>query len=587
MASAPSVSSESDDPVAELKESMKRADLIPGTREYHENFHGDGAFRPTNCLVQPLLTDLYQITMTYAYWKSGKKDCYAVFDLFFRKNPFDGEFTIFCGLEECLRYISSFHFSVEDIEYIKSIMPATIEPEFFHYLSEITTKDIKIYAVPEGSVVFPREPLIRVEGPLPVAQLLETTLLTLVNYPSLVATCAARIRLAAGPKKELLEFGLRRAQGPDGGISATKYVYMGGFDGTSNALAGKLFNIPVRGTHAHSFVAAFQSMSEVKNRMLKHKKTGAEVDFITLCQNYRAEMAHLFHVIDNEEGSTANNGELAAFAQYAIAFPDRFLALVDTYDTLRSGVLNFCAVAKALWDLEYKAVGIRLDSGDLAYLSREARKHFRQIASRYEMPWFASVTIVASNDLNEETIYSLNEQQHQIDCFGVGTHLVTCRKQPALGCVFKLVELDNEPRIKLSQDVGKVTIPGRKTFYRLVGGSGNEALVDIVQGVDEAPPEPGKRILCRHPFEESKRANVLPVSVECMHELYFDNGQVLREKLPTMQQIRENVKRHLELLRDDHKRRLNPTPFKVSVSPELYTYLHDLWMANAPIGELY
>ncbi|OQV25078.1 Nicotinate phosphoribosyltransferase [Hypsibius exemplaris] len=566
---------------------MEKDGAVNHTVEVATSFHDKNTFRPTNSLVQPLLTDLYQITMAYAYWKAGKKDSFAVFDLFFRKNPFDGEYTIFAGLEEVLRYIYCFRFSEDDMGYIRSIMPAGTEEEFFQYLADMTTRDISVYAVPEGSIVFPREPLIRVEGPLPVAQMLETTLLTLVNFPSLVATNAARIRHAAGPSKELFEFGLRRAQGPDGGLSASKYVYIGGFDGTSNTLAGKLFGIPVRGTHAHSFVAAFTDLTSLKNKMMKHRKTGVEVDFVALSQKYRAEMAPLFQVIDNEiDGSGANNGELAAFTQYAMAFPNGFLALVDTFDTLRSGLLNFCAVAKALADLDYKAVGIRIDSGDLAYLSKQARQFFKTVANRFGLPWLANAKIVASNDLKEETIYALNEQNHQIDSFGVGTHLVTCQKQPALGCVYKLVEVDGHPRIKLSQDVAKLTMPGRKTIYRLSGGSGNEALIDLIQRVSEPPPEPGKRILCRHPFEESKRAYVLPTTVEALHVLYYQNGHVFHDRLPSMEDVRANVQRNLVNLRNDHMRRLNPTPYKVAVSPDLYDYVHDLWLANAPIGEL-
>jgi nicotinate phosphoribosyltransferase len=219
-----------------------------------------------NNAVQPLLTDLYQISMAYAYWKSNKNDV-AVFDLFFRKNPFKGEFTIFAGLEDCLKYIEDFKFDESDLDYLRSAMPDYVEEEFFTYLREMNMNDLKIHAIREGSVVFPRIPLMRLEGPLPVVQLLETTLLVLVNYASLVTTNAARFRLAAGDQKQLLEFGLRRAQGPDGALSASKYCYMGGFDGTSNVLAGKIYGIPIKGTHAHSFVSSYLSMNDLKIRV--------------------------------------------------------------------------------------------------------------------------------------------------------------------------------------------------------------------------------------------------------------------------------------------------------------------------------
>lgn len=210
-----------------------------------------------NSVVQPLLTDMYQVTMAYVYWKSGKLNDRAVFDLFFRKNPFQGEFTIFAGLGDCLKFIENFRYTKSDIAYLKTILPAHIEGEFYQYLLAITPTDLTIYAIDEGTVVFPKIPLIRIEGPLILVQLLETTLLTLVNFASLMATNAARYRLAAGSDKQLLEFGLRRAQGPDGGLSASKYAYMGGFDATSNLLAGKMYNIPVSGTHAHSFITSF------------------------------------------------------------------------------------------------------------------------------------------------------------------------------------------------------------------------------------------------------------------------------------------------------------------------------------------
>ncbi|XP_034937371.1 nicotinate phosphoribosyltransferase isoform X1 [Chelonus insularis] len=618
-----------------------------------------------NGVVQPLLTDLYQITMAYAYWKCGKMNDYAIFDLFFRKNPFKGEFTIFAGLGECLKFMEKFQYSESDIEYLKTTMPGSIEPEFFEYLKGLTPKNVTIYAIEEGSVVFPRVPLIRVEGPLIMVQLLETTLLTLVNYASLMATNAARYRMVAGTNVALLEFGLRRAQGPDGGLSASKYSYIGGFDGTSNVLAGKLFDIPVRGTHAHAYINSFAGIDELKLKTLAHKETGEEFDLLSLSSQYRDAIASDLGALVME----ASDSELAALIGYAIAFPDGFMALVDTYDVksikssyerqarlnnansnhndtineravnssdlsekssviesiktehkngyrainqqewpikslsrtpshnndylipgelgelcVRSGLLNFCAVALALSDLGYRAIGIRIDSGDLAYLSQAARETFQRLAERFNIPWFAKMTIVASNDINEETIMSLNEQNHQIDCFGVGTHLVTCQKQPALGCVYKMVEINNQPRIKLSQEVDKITIPGKKNAYRLYGADGH-ALIDLLQRSNEPAPEVGKRVLCRHPFQESKRAYVIPTQVETLLKLYWKDGKVM-EPILTLQDTRNRVKDSLKTLRTDHKRSLNPTPYKVAVSDDLYTFIHDLWVQNAPIGEL-
>ncbi|XP_058792906.1 nicotinate phosphoribosyltransferase isoform X3 [Phymastichus coffea] len=533
-----------------------------------------------NGVVQPLLTDLYQITMAYAYWKNGKMNDHAVFDLFFRKNPFRGEFTVFAGLEECLKFLDKFHYSDSDIEYLKSAMPPSVEPEFFEFLRGTTAKEVTLYAVQEGSVVFPRVPLLRIEGPLIMVQILETTLLTLVNYASLMATNAARYRMVAGKSISLLEFGLRRAQGPDGGLSASKYSYIGGFDGTSNVLAGKLFHIPVSGTHAHAYITSFSSFNDLHTKTLTHRQTGETIDLLALSCDYRDKIASDFDALASE----ASNGELAALVSYAIAFPDGFMALIDTYDVKRSGLLNFCAIALALNDLGYKAIGIRIDSGDLAYLSQVARKLFQTLAEKFDLPWFSKLTIVASNDINEETIISLNEQNHKIDCFGIGTHLVTCQKQPALGCVYKLVELNGQPRIKLSQEVGKVTMPGRKTAYRLYGSDGH-ALIDLLQRVDEEPPQVGQKVLCRHPFEESKRAYVIPTRVESLHKMYWKEGKIL-ENIPALVETRNHVRESLGTLRNDIKRNLNPTPYKVSVSDDLYNFIHDLWLQNAPIGEL-
>uniref|UniRef100_H2YXI0 Nicotinate phosphoribosyltransferase n=1 Tax=Ciona savignyi TaxID=51511 RepID=H2YXI0_CIOSA len=431
---------------------------------------------PTNSVVQPLLTDLYQVTMAYAYWKTGKMEDKAVFDLFFRKNPFRGEFAIFAGLGECVKFLNNFRFSCSDIAYLQEILP-NVDQGFWEYLSQLDASQVTMSAIPEGYVVFPKVPLIRLEGPLPVIQLLETTFLNLINYASLVATNAARFRITAGDGVQLLEFGLRRAQGPDGGLSASKYCYIGGFDGTSNVLAGKLFGIPVRGTHAHAFVNSFSSLDDVSEN----------------CCNGR------------------NNSSLNFYTLMCYCFPHR------------SGLPNFLAVALALNEYGYRAIGVRLDSGDLAYLSRKCREAFVLIADQFESPWMKKFTVVASNDINEETLISLKEQKHEINSFGIGTHLVTCQKQPALGCVFKLVEVNGEPRMKLSEDVGKINLPGKKSVFRLYSEDGL-AILDLIQLCSEKPPEVGKKILVRHPFIESKRAYVCPYKVELLYRDYWGNN---------------------------------------------------------------
>ncbi|KAH7285979.1 hypothetical protein KP509_33G053800 [Ceratopteris richardii] len=426
---------------------------------------------------------------------------------------------------------------------------------------------------------------MRVEGPLLIVQLLETAFLNLVNYASLVTTNAARHRQVAGNNKMLLEFGLRRAQGPDGGISASKYCYIGGFDGTSNVDAGRRFGIPVRGTHSHAFVSSFMGAEEIHDRSLCYSNGDGKCDdFIGLTQYWLGKLqeTEAFLGLFME----ANQSELAAFASYALSFPTKFQALVDTFDVMRSGIPNFCAVALALHKLGYKALGIRLDSGDLAYLSKQCRRVFSIIEKEFGVPGFRSLSITASNDIKVETLEALNKQGHEIDALGIGTHLVTCSSQPALGCVYKLVEIKSQPRMKLSEDIEKVTIPCKKEVYRLYGVEGF-ALVDIMTGIDEPAPKIHERILCRHPFIESKRAYVAPTKVEKLYKCYWaGKSGITAEPLPALEDVRSRCKAQLAAMRSDHLRVLNPTPYKVSVTLQLYDFIHYLWLNEAPVGEL-
>ena len=283
---------------------------------------------------------------------------------------------------------------------------------------------------------------------------------------SLVATNACRYRLAAGKDAQLLEFGLRRAQGPDGSMTASRYCYLGGFDATSNCKASQLFDIPLRGTHAHSFVCTFKSMDELQIRELAHAETGVSSDFVAVVLKHAETLGQTVF-----KGQT-NEGELAAFTGYALAFPRNSMCLVDTYNTLKSGVPNFCAVAMALLDFGYMPLGVRLDSGDLAYLSKQTRKIFHEVAEKTGYQKFLDMKICASNEINEQTLLSLNQQSHQVDIFGIGTHLVTCQNQTALGCVYKLVSVGGVPRMKLAQEMSKVSIPARKDIYRLKDAQG-------------------------------------------------------------------------------------------------------------------
>jgi nicotinate phosphoribosyltransferase len=516
----------------------------------------------------PLVNDLYQLTMAYGYWKEGKHEDGAVFDYFFRRCPFGGEFAVFAGLADLLDFVQGFRFTADEIEYLRDGPLASADEKFFGWLAEVDFSRVKIWAVREGSAIFPRVPIVRVEGPLAVAQLLETPLLYIANFPSLITTNAARYRLAAGTDKRLLEFGLRRAQD---GLRASSYAYLGGFDGTSNVAVARELGITPSGTMAHSFVSSFASLRDLRTRDLRDA-SGMTRDFLGLVLKLRDELGW---------GHT-NDGELASFVSYAQAFPRAFVALVDTYDTVKSGVPNFVCVALALGELGYPPIGIRIDSGDLAYLSRAARQVFRGAAATSpDRAWLARMAIAASNDIDEATLWSLRHQGHEIDVFGIGTHLVTCSGQPAFGGVYKLVQLHGESRIKLSNEAAKVTIPGRKAAYRLFRGDG-KAYLDLMVAVGSPPPQAGERVLCRHPFEEATRVYVIPTRVEPLHELVWD-GRIVRPASP-FSEVRAYVQAQIHLLREDHVRPINPTPYKVSVSEELYAYLHRLWMQQAPIS---
>ncbi len=377
---------------------------------------------------QALLTDLYQLTMAYGYWKAGRADEEAVFNLFFRKPPFGGGYTVACGLAPAIDFIEGFHFQPDDLEYLAGLTgndgERLFEQAFLDYLAELKLS-VSVYGVPEGTVVFPHEPLLRIQGPILQCQLLETALLTIVNFDTLIATKAARVCLAA-QGDAVLEFGLRRAQGRDGALAASRAAHVGGCAATSNVLAGKCFGIPVRGTHAHSWVMSFDS-------------------------------------------------ELEAFETYAEVMPNNCVFLVDTYDTLE-GVHNAVKVGLDLRQRGKELVGIRLDSGDLAWLSTQARKILDEAG-------FSKADIVASNDLDEHLIQSLKAQGAAIGIWGVGTKLCTAYDQPALGGVYKLAAVRHPGRpwsyrVKLSEQAVKISNPGIQQVRRMKRGG--EFIADVI-----------------------------------------------------------------------------------------------------------
>lgn len=313
----------------------------------------------------------------------GRHEMNCIFDLYIRKNPFGGAYTFYAGLSAVIEFLENYKFDDEEIEYLKSVLDID-DPDFFKWLRNVDLSKVKLYSLKEGTIAFPYVPFIRVEGPLAICQLLETTLLNLVNFASLITTNAVRMRLAAGKGKRLLEFGLRRAQGPDGAMTASRYCKIAGFDATSNAKASQVYGINIRGTHSHAYVSSFRSFDDIKVKNLKSLKTGEEVDLLELSQSYLKRLNEL---------TQTNVGELAAFVAYAVSWPNSFTVLIDTYNTLKSGLINFSAVALALFELGYKPGGVRLDSGDLSYLSKEVRGYFRKVAEVFSVPEFKDLHV--------------------------------------------------------------------------------------------------------------------------------------------------------------------------------------------------
>ena len=466
-----------------------------------------------------LLTDLYQLTMAYGYWKSGLTSREAVFHLFFRRNPFEGGFTVAAGLASVVDLFESVRFDDADLEYLGSLRgndgAALFEPGFLEYLRALRF-ECDVDAVPEGTAVFPHEPLLRVKGPLIQCQLIETPLLTLINFQSLIATKAARIVQAAGDDS-VLEFGLRRAQGIDGALSASRAAFIGGCSATSNVLAGRLYGIPVRGTHAHSWVMCFDD-------------------------------------------------EVEAFEAYARAMPNNCVFLVDTFDTIQ-GVEHAVEVGRRLREAGHEMVGVRLDSGDLAYLSVEARRILDEGG-------FPKTAIVASNDLDERIIMSLKNQGATICVWGVGTKLATAYDQPALGGVYKLSAIrdGDEPwryKVKLSEQAIKVSNPGVLQIRRYYERQEQDrvALGDVI--FDESTPvEDGCTII--DPMDATRR-KVIADGTEGTNLLVpvFRNGVRVYER-PPLSAIRARAATQLAGLHGGIKRFVHPHQYPVGLEASLH-----------------
>ncbi len=461
-------------------------------------------------MKQALLTDLYELTMLAGYHDKGMHEQPAAFDLYYREAPFRGGFAIFAGLQPALDYLAGLQFSDDDLAYLDTL--GLFNTLFLDYLAGFRFRG-RVTAPREGEVVFPGLPLLTVEGTLAEAQFVETALLNIVNFQTLVATKAARLQLAAGDA-EVIEFGLRRAQGPDGGMSVARAAAVGGVRSTSNVLAGLRFGLPVKGTHAHSWVMAFDD-------------------------------------------------ELTAFRAYASSFPDHSVLLVDTYDTLKSGLPNALVVARELREQGHELWGIRLDSGDLAYLSREAR-------AMLDKAGFPGVRIVASNELDEYVIQSIRNEGGCIDIYGVGTRLATCAGPGggALGGVYKLVESDGRPRMKVTSDPAKSTLPGRKRWLRAIDDSGR-FLMDVLD-LQDGEGEPFRPGQTAYDPADPRRRKTLPADCR-LHDcrsVVMENGRALGET-PGLSAMADYCVQRLQYLPQGSQRQINPHLYKVGISRRL------------------
>jgi len=521
--------------------------------------------------ISALLTDSYQISMGYSYWKANTHNDITTFELFFRKCPFGGEYVIVGGISESIEFIKNFSFTDEEVNLLKSHF-INWDKNFFDYLKSINSSELEVRAVPDGSVAFPNTPLIQITGPKIICQLLETTLLNITGHPTLIATCARRIRQQVG-KAKLVEFGLRRAQGETAGLNASKYSWVGGFDGTSNVQAGLEYSIPIVGTHAHSYVMSFTGLDTVPNDLeIKDMKT----------DKYICDFKSFVFAVNNINQSNihTNKSELAAFITYAWTQPENFLALIDTFDTIESGLENYCLVSNALIKLGYKPKGIRIDSGDLAYLSIKIKEKFNQMSKIY--PEYNSMVIVASNDLDEHIVKSLIDEGALIDMFGIGTKLSTSYKSPALGMVYKLVEINGVPRIKLSENIEKMTIPCKKFVFRLFN-SDNIAVMDLMTNscnLSEYIDSEGN-IFCIDPKNQSKFVKVK----------YYRHEELLVDVLikgteynvQNLNDAKARCEKQIEQMRKDHLRQLNPTPYKVSTPKIFSEHIRDIIFSESVI----
>lgn len=460
-----------------------------------------------------LHTDLYQINMMKTYWELGQDNLHAVFECYFREMPFNHGYAIFAGLERIIHYLENLTFSETDLAYLREM--EGYPNDFLTYLRDFRF-ECTVRSAEEGELVFNNEPIIQVEGPLAQCQLVETALLNIANFQTLIATKAARIKSVVG-EDPLLEFGSRRAQEMDAAIWGTRAAYIGGCDATSNVRAGKIFGIPASGTHAHSLVQCYRN-------------------------------------------------DYDAFMAYARTHKD-CVFLVDTYDTLRSGVPNAIRVADELGE-EINFLGVRIDSGDMAYISKKVRQQL-------DAAGYTEAKIYASNDLDESTILNLKMQHAKIDVWGVGTKLITAFDQPALGAVYKLVSIENEKgemvdTIKLSSNAEKVSTPGKKQVWRITRNRDGKSQGDYVTLWDE-DPQAEEELYMFHPVHTFINKRVRNFTARPVLQTIFVDGKRVYE-LPTLEAIKENACQNLDSLWEEYKRDLNPQKYPVDLSTKCWNH---------------
>lgn len=463
-----------------------------------------------------LLTDLYELTMMQGYFEKQSANETVIFDVFFRENPVKNGYSIMAGLEQVIEYIKNLNFSYEDVDYLRGL--GIFSEDFLHYLSGFHFSG-NIYAIPEGSVIFPKEPILKVIAPIMEAQLVETAILNIINHQSLIATKTARV-VHAAQGDGVMEFGLRRAQGPDAGLYGARAAMIGGCVGTSNVLAGKMFDVPIMGTHAHSWIMSFPD-------------------------------------------------EYTAFKAYAELYPDACTLLVDTYDTLKSGVPNAIRVFREMKEagIHPKSYGIRLDSGDLAYLSKKARVML-------DAAGFEDAVIAASNDLDEMLINDLKIQGAAITSWGVGTHLITSKDCPSFGGVYKLAAIEKDgkfiPKIKISENTEKITNPGDKTIYRVYDKETGKLRADLICFADETY-DTSEELLLFDPNATWKKTR-LPGGSYTMREMLkpiFIHGECVYTS-PSVMEIAAYCRQEKATLWDETKRLLYPHKVYVDLSQKLY-----------------